>query len=291
MGFSSDIRLRQLARDLIKPPKKSGVAPRNLAFLKLVIADKSRSVLFASFPSSGWNWTMDVVSYALTKHLTGDFQVEYAEGPTLKKSEKKPYDFSAPADSRARNFKPLRDVFPQIDIDYALHSHGVWRESALWGLDSAKTIMLARDIRTALYSFAAKRRVQYASFEECIDKTGMLTRAIRFYNSWAQYKQQNQSRFFLYQYERFRADPVSEFHSLIGTAFGVDVPEALVAEAVDYYDFDKQKQRELAINPDEKAHFHYKGKTSYREEMGEEYYARLSQYLRENLIDTFGYDY
>jgi hypothetical protein len=286
-----DIRLKQLARDLIKPPAKRNVEPRTLAYLKLVMADKSRPVLFASFPSSGWNWTMDVVSYALTKHLTGDFRVEYAEGDTLKKSEIKPFDFSAPADSRARNFKPLRETFPEIDVDYSLHSHGIWKESALWGLDSAKTIMLARDIRTALYSFAAKRRVQYASFEECIDKTGMLTRAIRFYNSWAQYKQQNPDLFSLFQYEKFRENPVPEFHSLIQTAFGVDVPKTLVAEAVDYYDFDKQKQRELAINPDEKAHFHYKGKTSYREEMGEEYYARLSQYLRENLIDTFGYDY
>lgn len=291
MSVLADIRPKQLLRDMIKPPKKEDVKTRNLAYLRLVTADKSKSVLFVSLPSSGWNWCCNVASYALLKHFTGSYDVSRKEARNVLYVEERGFDLQSPADSRSRNRKPLRQKFPELDIDYFFHTHGNWKESALWGLDEAKTIMIARDPMTSLYSFTTKRRGEYGSFEECLEKTGFLERTIKYYNSWARYKKKYPERFFVFKYEDFKADPVPRFRDLIKTAFGVEIPDELVAEAVEYYDFDKRKKLEEELGTDKKSQYHFKGKTSYREEMGEANYHRLSRVLNERLLDQFGYEF
>ena len=289
--LTNDIRPKQLARDLVRPPKKEGVNPYTLAFLKLVLADKSKSVLFATFPSSGWNWCKDIMNFSIVEHHIGHYEISYKKGGTLKRSEQISFDITCPADSRASNKELLRNELPGLDLDYCFHTHGKWKESSLWGLDNTKTIMVARDIRTALYSYAAKRRKSYKDFEECLEKTQVLDRAVCFYNSWAQYRKRYPDHFFVFHYEDFKKEPTEQFQMLINTAFNINIPQTLVAKAVDYFDFNKQKQREKTINPDDMEHFHYKGQIDYQNEMGESCYRRLGTALNDRLINNFGYDY
>lgn len=54
--------------------------------------------------------------------------------------------------------------------------------------------------------------------------------------------------------------------------------------AVDYYAFDRQKEREYQFAPSEKMRLRYKGKTNYRDEIGEETYSWLTHYI-ESRID------
>lgn len=253
----------RLAKSIIMPSKKKGMNTRSLDYLRLVACDKTNTTLIASFPSSGWNWTTDVTTYAVVKHLTGEYKIEYKESGQYKGSEVKPVTLFHPADARAAKAPPLSQL--GIPRDYCLHTHGYRGESPLWGLDRARTIMVARDIPSALYSYYAKRRDVYATFEECLHD-GILERAVRFYESWSGVPKE------IFWYEDFKVDPIGQFTRFAKSALSVEVPAKIVAEAVEFYSFEEQKKREFKFNPDEKKHFHFKAKASYREEMGEALY-------------------
>ena len=51
----SDMRVGRLARHLAMRSGKKDMHARNWPFLRLALRDKSKCVLFATFPKSGWN--------------------------------------------------------------------------------------------------------------------------------------------------------------------------------------------------------------------------------------------
>ncbi|MGE4012733.1 MAG: hypothetical protein AB7G15_11440, partial [Alphaproteobacteria bacterium] len=91
--------------------------------------------------------------------------------------------------------------------------------------------------------------------------------------------------------EELRATPLPQFRAMIEHVFGLDAGEALVGEALDYYSFQKQKEREWRFAKDEKQHFHFRGGVDYAELIGERTMARLRADLAAKLRHKFGYDY
>lgn len=287
-----DMRFKNLARDLIRPVKKEGINTRNLDYLKLVFKPKDKSVLFATFPASGANWTDDIIGYVLARTFKGESGIDHDKNAeTLKSGTQVAYKFIAPADSRALSMKTIGQNFPELALDHMFHTHDAWKKSGLWWLDDAQTMMITRHIPTALYSYSSKRRDIYGSFEECLEKTGLLDRAIRFYNSWHAYQKKNPDRFFTFKYEDCRQNPQKTFSGVLNRVFNYDFDSDIVAEAIDFFDFEKQKKRESDFNKDENKHFHYKGKTSYRDEMKPETYQNILVRLNNELTSSFGYDY
>jgi hypothetical protein len=88
-----------------------------------------------------------------------------------------------------------------------------------------------------------------------------------------------------------RENPLSTFKELGKFCFDIDIPDDIWIEALDYYSFDKQKEREKIYNQDDKKHFHYKGKTDYKEEMSPEIHAQIILVLQKRLKHNFGYTY
>lgn len=280
-----DMRILRLARHLTRPASKADMSGRKLPLLRLALRDKSKSVLFATFPKSGWNWSADVIDYAIHKHFAGEYQIDYADaGGHLKANVRKQSLFS-PADARGANQEPLRSQFPQLDIDYRLHTHGYWKESPLWGLDAAKTVIVARNIPTMLYSYYRSRRTQ-ASFEAVIEDHA-LARAIRFYNSWARFARRPDSRLKVFHYEQLRREPVAGFDAMIRYTFGADLPEGTIREAVDYFGFEKQKAREWQFAKDESRHFHFRGALDYSDMVAPETRQRIASALTAQLDPMF----
>ena len=287
-----DIRLKNLARDIIRPINKEGINTRNIDYLKLVMQPKSKCALFATFPASGTNWTDDVMGYVLSKTFKGEHGIKYDENASsLKKGTIVSYRFIAPADSRTLNMPPIKEHFPELDLDYVFHTHGAWKESTLWWLDQARTMMIIRHIPTAIFSYAAKRKGKYDNFEECLEKTGVLDRAIKFYNSWYSYGLKNPDNFYTFKYEDCRKDPQNNFSNAMEFLFQRKFDPALISEAIDFFSFENQKEREKKFNKDEKTHFHFKGKTSYRDEIADDTYRHILKRLDKELLSDFGYDY
>lgn len=272
--FSPRLRALRTVKGAVRPNAKKDIAAEGSGYLRHALRSKKRSVVFASYPSSGWNWTYDVLSFALGKHYTGDFKVAYNEAAGLKQAEVKPFRLAYPADARAQNAIPLTSALPGIGVDYCYHTHGFFGESPLLRLPEARGVIITRDYITALYSGYSKRRQVYATFREFVEKSGGLERIVRFYNSWGRQMSKNE-RVAFFRYEDLRKDPVAGFSDVIAWAFGERVKPEIVREAVDYYSFDKQKEREYKFSGNEKAHFHYKGKTDYRDEIGEDVYLWL----------------
>lgn len=287
-----DIRLKNLARDLIKPQTHKGIKTRNLKYLKLVMAPKNKCAVFATFPASGANWTDDITGYVISKTFKGQHGITFDNNArTLKSATSASYPFISPADARTINVAPIKDSFPELGLDYMFHTHGHWKESGLWGLDAAKTGMITRHLPTALYSYTSKRRDIYATPEECFEKTKIVERAIYFYNSWNKYRLLYPNRFYNFKYEECRKDPVNQFSSYLKFMFDRDFDHSVIEEALDFFSFEKQKERESLYNKDDKKHFHYKGKTSYKDEMSAETYSALLKKIISELDHDFGYDY
>jgi hypothetical protein len=280
----SDMRVARLARHLATRSSKKDMDSRNWPFLRLVLRDKSRCVLFATFPKSGWNWSADVLDYAVFRHFQGRYDIAYGGDGDLKSREQKRSLF-APADARARNRPILRDELLGLDVDLCLHTHGCWRESPLWGLDAAKTIMVVRNLPTTLFSYYRSRRTR-ASFDEVI-ADGVLDRVIRFYNSWAAFSRRPGARFDVFSYEDLRRNPLAGFSAMAWSAFGVALPEPVMQEAVDYFDFEKQKAREWQVASDETAHFHFRGAMDYSEMINAEARRRIADVLSSKLDPMF----
>lgn len=285
----NDIRLKRTLLNVVRSADKKGMNPRSLNFLKLVLMDKSRCVLFATFPKSGWNWTTDVLSYCVIKQLTGNYHLTYAEHGTLKEREIKPYALFQSADSRANAEQLLRNAFSSLDIDLCFHTHGYWKHAPLWGLDDAKTVFIVRNIPTTLYSYYKSRGRYYSAFEDLFSD-GVVDKIIHFYNSWGDFCARH-NHYKIYKYEDFKADPVNQFKSLIAYVFNMEINAELLQEALDYYSIDKQKTREYQYCSDEKKHFHFQGLADYSERISPEtlqlLYSRINSELRHN----FGYTY
>ena len=284
------LRVVRVIKQAVHPPSKREMNPRSLAYLKLLFMSKKNSLLFVSYPSSGWNWTVDIASFVLIKQFFGNFFSQYNDNAaTLKQAEIKPFAFPCPADSRAAGHPRIRDQIPRLDIDYWFHSHGYWGESPLLGIDKAKTVIITRHFPTALYSHYTKRREQFNDFEEFMEKSGSIERMIRFYNSWHKFRKQYPQRFLQVSYEQFSTTPILSFGDLIEYAFGVEALPSIIEEALNFYEFQKQKKREYRFARDERKHFHFMGKQSYRDLIGEENYNNICYKLKNNLTSTFGY--
>lgn len=272
-----DWRPLRLAKDLCLAPKKPGTDPRALSALMLTLRDKSQSVLFATFPGSGWNWTADVLTYATLRHFLGPVEMSYDGQGGLKQREQFPQELVCPADTRARLLKPIRERLPGTTIDYCFHTHGTWGESPLWGLDDAKVVFIVRDVPTALYSFYRKRRQQYETFEACLDETGVLDRAVRFYESWARFRDRRGIRSETWRYEDMLDNPKATFTALVDHIHGQEIERRHIDEAVEYFDFGKRKKQEYTYQSDEVQHFHYRGARDYKDEIAPETLDRISR--------------
>jgi hypothetical protein len=287
-----DIRFRRLAEDIVFPSSKEGMNPRSLAFLRLALSDKRHSVLFATFPKCGWNWTGDVLEYCIARTFTGSFAPEFRESGTLKERMKKPVKVFSPADSRSAGRPMIRSLFSEIDLDYCLHTHGHRGYSPLWGLDRAKTVFVVRNIPTSLFSYY-KSKLQlkaYADFEEFLNE-GSLDRAILYHNTWGEFCGRPESRFRVFHYEEMRKEPVAQFANMYEYVFGRPVDPAILSEALEYFSFENQKKREFQFEKDESRHFHYQGKTDYSNQIAPETLARIHERLKHELRYPFGYEY
>lgn len=279
-----DMRVGRLARHLAMRSAKKDMHARNLPFLRLVLRDKSKCVLFTTFPKSGWNWSADVLDYAVFRYFQGRYDIAYDGDGDLKHRERK-LSLFVPADARARNQKLVREQIPALDIDLCLHTHGFWRESPLWGLDQAKTIIVARNIPATLFSFYRSRRAE-RSFDDVI-ANGALDRVVRFYNSWAAFSRRPGARLEVFRYEDLRRDTLGGFRSMARSVFGVSLPDAVMQEAVDYFSFEKQKEREWKFATDEKQHFHFRGALDYSDMINAPAGQRIAEVLAAELDPMF----
>ncbi|MBX9829339.1 MAG: sulfotransferase domain-containing protein [Xanthobacteraceae bacterium] len=279
-----DMRVGRLARHLATRSNKKDMHARNLPFLRLALRDKSKCVLFATFPKSGWNWSADVLDYALFRHFRGSYDIAYGGEGDLKHREQK-LSLFVPADARARNQALVREQIPALDIDLCLHTHGFWRESPLWGLDRANTIVVARNIPSTLFSYYRSRRTE-CSFDDVI-ADGVLDRVVRFYNSWAAFSRRPGARLEVFHYEDLRREPLKGFQVMARSVFGVSLPEPVMQEAVAYFSFDKQKQREWQFAADEKQHFHFRGALDYTDMINAPARARIAETLAARLDPLF----
>lgn len=253
---------------------------------------KKNSLLFASYPASGWNWSVDVLSYALGLELMGSYEIKYVDAPSLKEGEIKPFRLVCAADARASGAVPLYQQLPGTNIDFCYHTHGYWGESPLWRLNEAKLILITRDLPTSLFSQYSKRRLKYKSFEEFLDSENGLEKIVRYYNSWGDLcSRKDESCYHLTKYEDMRVNTLDTFKALGKFCFDLNIEDAKWIQALDYYSFEKQKEREKMYNTDDRKHFHYKGKTDYKEEMSEDVYKKITDYLRAHLRHDFGYNY
>jgi hypothetical protein len=275
----SDWRPLRLVKDLVRPPSKAGTDPRSISALAVTLRDKSDCVLFVTFPGSGWNWTADIFTYATLRHFDGPVEMRYAGEGSLRQRERFPIDLVCPADTRARSFAPIRQRLPGAGLDYCFHTHGLCGESPLWGLDRAKTVLIVRDVPTALYSYFQKRRKQYETFEDCLDQTGVLERAVRFYESWAQFRRRAGSRHRTWRYEDMLDAPKAVFAELLQYAHGWPLATDAIDEAVNFFDFRARKKAEFEFVSDESAHFYHRGARDYRNEIKPETMERIERRL------------
>lgn len=287
--YLSDIRLKRTLADILHPSSKEFMNPRTFEYLSLVLRDKRKSCLFATFPKSGWNWTIDILSYCIIKHFTGVYDVSYLGSGTLKERERKPYTLFHPADSRTRGQRPIREHFPQLDIDFCFHTHGYWKESPLWSLDNSKTIFITRNIPSTLYSFYQSRGNKYGTFEEVLEE-GVLDRLILFYNSWGKFCDTH-SNFKIFKFEDFKDEPTKYFGALIDYVFNIGINDSLLEEACDYYDIEKQKQREFQFFDDANKHFHFEGSIDYAHKISTETLRTINYKVNNELQYQFGYRY
>lgn len=284
-----DIRLKAAACDILSPSPKEDMNPRSFAYLKLLLLNKNKSVLFATLPKSGWNWTADILTYYIVKHFTGAYHLELKEADTIQSAQQKPVRLFAPADSRATRNSKIKDIFPDLKIDYCFHTHKSWKEPPIWGLDEAKTILITRNIPTTLYSFYKNRSFLFKNVQECID-AGFLNRAIKFYNSWGKFCETHKN-YKVFRYENYKQNPLEQFSSLIEYIFNTEVNNTLLKEAIDFYSFGKQKEREEKYAKDKSKQFYFEGGVEYSHLFPKETLDYIYEKLNKDLKFKFGYTY
>lgn len=287
-----DIRLRRLLEDVAFPAPKPGVNSRSCSYLRMVLADKSKSALFATFPKSGWNWTASVMNYTLYKTHRGEYDIQLHEGRgNLADRLEKPFTFAWPADSRARNAVPLRKLFDGLDLDYVFHTHGEWKESPLWRLDDARAVFLVRDPATTLFSFfTTKSQIKsFASFEAFLEDDH-LDRLIRFYESWGRFRRETPpTQWLIVKYEDLLNAPNEHFGKVYEFIVGARPDPNVLREAVDFFSFKNQKFREFSLNEDESTHSIFEGRKSYDDRIRPETLDMIRNRWRTEVSDPLGY--
>lgn len=287
-----DIRFKRLLEDIIIPPTKEGMKPRSMAYLKLAFMSKINCFLLASFPKSGLHWTGDVLSYCLSKKFLGKFEIKYEGSGNLPARQKKRYDLFLPADSRAAGRKKIREKFPGVDLDYCLHTHNFWKDSPLWRLDEAKTLFIVRNIPTVLYSdFRTKSQKRpFKDFRHYLED-GALDRIIKFFSTWGDFCESPGAKFKIIKYEDLRSNPKNNFSKIYEFAFAQKIEEGILDEALNYFSFEKQKEREFKFNSDEEKHFLFKGAYDYNEYIPPQDLNLIYTRIKNELKNTFGYEY
>lgn len=288
-----DIRPRRLAEEILFPSGKEGSRPHSLSFLRLALADKSRSVLLATFPKSGCNWTGDILDYCVIRKFTGSYSLTFEGEGTIKDRQRKPMIIFTPANACSAGRRRVSEMIPGISgLDYAFHTHGHWGDSPLWGLNSARTVFITRNIPTSLFSYFKARQPTYGyrCFEDFL-ADGPLERSILFHNSWGTFKRLPSAQFRVFHYEDMRREPMAVFPKIYQYIFQQDIEPEILAEALDFFSFERQKKREFDLGIDEALHFHYKGKASYEDEIAPDTLNMIRSRLCSELTDTFGYDY
>lgn len=253
---------------------------------------KRNCVLFASFPKSGYNFSGDILGYVLIKKYTGKYEMKYEGTGNLREQQSKPYRLFFPADSRAAGQRKIRELFPDVAVDYCLHTHGGWKDSPLWHLDQARTVFIVRNIPTALYSdFKTKSQIKtFTSFRHYLED-GALERIIRFFSTWGRFCRTDGVNFRIFKYEELRTEPMKTFSGMYEYVFGHSCQEELLREALDFFSFDKQKNREYKISNNENQHFHFRGGTDYTDQIPAADLALIYTRIHHELTDTFGYEY
>ena len=287
LNVLNDMRPIKTLKSVLYHSTKKGINPWSFNYLRFVLSDKRRCRLFVSFPKSGRNWAIDILTYCIVKKFTGKYDIKYHNNGTLKEREQKPYILFHPADTRSGNQRPIQEFFPQLDIDYCLHTHGYWKASPLWGLDNAKTVFIGRNIPTMLYSYYKAH--SFEKIEDVVSK-GVLDRAINFYNSWGEFCSKH-NNYQIFKYEDFKKNPIKYFGDLIFYVFNLKIGDDLLKEACDYYSIESQKQREYQFCSDESKHFHYKGLTDYSNYFPPELLQYIYTEINAKLRYNFGYQY
>ncbi len=284
-GWHGDRRWGRLLDELLFPSRKEGMGPRTLAYLRLVLADKRGSVVLATFPRSGQHWTADVLGYALVKRHRGpDFRL--APGPgSFRERLADPVRLVCPADSRSRHEPRLRDVLPGVALDWLFHTHKPWGESALWGLDAARHVLVTRNLPTALYSLYLNRQrlEEHADFGAFLRRSPYLSLAICFYNSWHAYARRHPGRHRIFRYEDLRRSPESGFSAMYEWIFAESAPVDLIREALAEFSLERMREGDRQRDPDPYRPGHHHGAESYHGEMAAADWEHLQGRLDQDL--------
>jgi hypothetical protein len=88
-----------------------------------------------------------------------------------------------------------------------------------------------------------------------------------------------------------RRDPAQNFAQLFTTLFGIEADPIALNEALAFYSFANQKQRENAFSADPAHHFHFNGATDYTDRIAPATLEMIVNRLNRELTHTFGYDY
>jgi hypothetical protein len=262
------------------------MGPRSLAYVRLVLADKRESVLLSTFPRSGQHWTADVLGYALVKRHRGD-RFRLGSGPgSFRERLEDSIRLLCPADSRSRHEPRLRDSLPGATIDRLFHTHHSWKEAALWGLDAARHVFVTRNLPTTLYSCYQNRRrvIEYASFEEFLERSPFLPQAIHFYNSWHAYARRFPGRHRIFRYEDLRRDPAGGFSAMYEWIFAEPAPVDLIGEALTEFSLERMREGDRQREPDPFRPGYHFGAESYRDEMSASTWAAIQSRLEKELV-------
>jgi len=292
--FLSDMRFRRTLEDILFPAGKEFVNTRSLAYLKLVLADKRKSVLIASFPNSGYAWAGSILEYCILKKAGLTYETGYkdGDGPLIMR-RKKNFVLLTPADSRSQNIRKIREVFSGVDIDYCLHTHGAWKYSPLWGLDSARTLLIIRNIPVTLFSFFMKKkqiRAYENGFRSFLEE-GSLREIIGYYNSWGDFLQKKGIRCRIFKYEDMKKDTLAQFADMYEYVFGKKIEDDILADGIDIFSFDRQKQIESNMEKNESLHSLFRGAIDYSNSIEPEAMNLILSEIRKNLKHDFGYSY
>jgi hypothetical protein len=272
----------------------------NFNFIKyLRYCFKSKNGIFCtSLPSSGWHYLSDVIScYHLkeknlfienfpNKNLDGENDYHWT-------SREKNISLSYHADIRGSLSPNLKKMYG-IPFELFLHTHNTYEDHpfVLNGkIDNMKMIWLIRNPLANIYSFFKKRNRQriFQRLEEnktindFIRDTNYLELFCEFFNSWSKISSKNKIK--IIKYEDLRTKPEEKFTELINFVNDNQnkINKNTLAYAIDYYDFEKQKERSYNFNSDEKTHFFHRGYTNYDDKFNSSEKKIIKCYFQENL--------
>jgi hypothetical protein len=173
-----------------------------------------------------------------------------------------------------------------------------------WFFKNQKVFIVVRDMRDAMVSHYEKYKkmndldLPFSVFLRQKSRKGfqhgpVFSKRVKFFNSWVRGRK-NTKDFLIIRYEDLLADTEKNLKKIINF---IDLPaedlDAVVSKAVDFGSVKNMKQREGSQKKEgEKKTVVNKGISGrYKEYFTEEDKEYFQNYVRENLIDSFGYDY